>query len=222
MVLFLLWQPDNQQPAGHKTNQQERRKLAMKSEEMQSICRRWALPILVVLLLAMTAGCAAWENRTGAQAGAAESSQAEVMPPRVIPADATCGKCGMYPAKYPRWQSQIIFNDGAMTPFDGCKCMFNFLYAMDKYDTMHSREDVAIAWVKDFDSGTWIRAEETYFVVGSDMLGPMGKELIPFADKAAAMKFQQGQGGALMQYGDITPDVLGTLGMGGMKKHMKM
>jgi copper chaperone NosL len=194
----------------------------MESEKMQSIYRRWGLTVLVVLLLALITGCAAKDNRTGSQADAAEANQAEVMQPQIIPADVTCGKCGMYPARYPRWQAQIIFKDGTMTPFDGCKCMFNFLNAMDKYDQAHTMDDVGVAWVKDFNSGTWIRAEKAYFVVGSDTLGPMGKELIPFADKTAAMKFQQEQGGALMQYGDITPEVLGSLGMGGMKKHMKM
>jgi nitrous oxide reductase accessory protein NosL len=55
----------------------------------------------------------------------------------------------------------------------------------------------------------------------------MGKELIPFADNAAAMQFNQEQGGTMMEYGAITPDVLATLGMGGMpmeqgSKNMKM
>jgi nitrous oxide reductase accessory protein NosL len=48
----------------------------------------------------------------------------------------------------------------------------------------------------------------------------LGKELIPFADSEAAMKFYQEQGGAMMQYAEITPEVLKGLGMGGMKmKH---
>ena len=114
-----------------------------------------------------------------------------------------------------------------MTPFDGCKCMFNFLFAIEKFDKIHSRNDVAVAWVKDFDSGKWLNAEDAYYVVGSDMMGPMGKELIPFADQAAAMKFNQEQGGTMMKYAEITPEVLKTLEMGGMKmehgsKQMKM
>jgi len=49
----------------------------------------------------------------------------------------------------------------------------------------------------------------------------------PFAEKAAAMSFQGEQGGTMMLYGEITPDIMKTLGMGGMKmgpgsKHMKM
>jgi nitrous oxide reductase accessory protein NosL len=147
----------------------------------------------------------------------AESSQAMVKQPMEIPENATCGKCGMYPARYPRWQSQIIFNDDTMTPFDGCKCMFNFIFAMDKFDQKHSKNDIAVAWVKDFNTGKWLNAEDASYVVGSNMMGPMGKELIPFADQAAAMKFHEGQGGTMMKYEDINPEVMKTLGMGGMK-----
>lgn len=183
--------------------------------------------VTIIFLLAVTAGCAASGSKSAGQQDSSEASQVAVQPPVEIPANATCGKCGMYPAQYLRWHSQIIFMDGTMTPFDGCKCMFNFLFAMDKFDQKHSREEVAVAWVKDFDNGAWINAVDANFVVGSNMMGPMGKELIPFSEQAAAMKFQQEQGGILMKYAEITPDVLKSLGMGGMKmegglKHMKM
>ena len=181
----------------------------------------------LVLLLAAGLGCAAAEEKAAEQAPAAASGQVASQAAIEIPADVSCGKCGMFPAKYPRWQSQIIFKDGSMTPFDGCKCMFNFLMAVEKFDKTHSSEDVQVVWVKDFDSGAWINAVDAHYVVGSDMMGPMGKELIPFADSGAAMKFNQAHGGAMMQYAEITPEVLKGLGMGGMKmkhgsKQMKM
>ena len=79
----------------------------------------------------------------------------------------------------------------------------------------------------DVSCGKWINAEDAYYVVGSNMMGPMGRELIPFADQGEAMKFHQEQGGNRMNYAEISPGVLKTLGMGGMKmkhgsKHMKM
>ncbi len=193
----------------------------MKKETIYLVNGGRVLSFIFILLLAVTLGCAAsGEKKAG-------SSQVAVPQPMDIPQDVSCGKCGMYPAKYPRWQSQIIFKDGSMTPFDGCKCMFNFLFGMDEYDKMHSRDDVSVAWVKDFNSGKWINVEEAYYIVGSDMMGPMGKELIPFADQVEAMKFHQEQGGDMMNYGEISPGVLKTLGMGGMKmkhgsKQMKM
>jgi len=179
-----------------------------------------------LVLLALMVGCATSGSQTAEQSPAAQSGEV-AQQPMAIPEDASCGKCGMFPAKYPRWQSQIIFKDGKMTPFDGCKCMFNFISAMDQFDKIHSRDDVAAVWVKDFNSGSWINAADAYYVVGSNMMGPMGKELIPFANQADAMKFNQKQGGSMMMYSQITPEVLKTLGMGGMKmeqgsQHMKM
>ena len=106
-----------------------------------------------------------------------------------------------------------------MTPFDGCKCLFNFMFSMEQYDKSHSAEDIKVVFVKDFNTGEWLNAEGAHFVVGSDMMGPMGKELIPFADQAAAMKFHKEHGGSMMTYAEITPEVMKSL-MGGMKGHM--
>ncbi len=151
-------------------------------------------------------------------AGEGSSMHARVSP-QTIPDNVSCGKCGMYPARYPKWQSQIIFKDGSMTSFDGCKCMFGFLFNMGKYDQKHTTDDVAAVLVKDFNSGRWMNAEDAGFVVGSEEMGPMGKELIPFGDHMEAMNFQKAKGGELKMYGDISMATLKPL-MGGMK-HMK-
>jgi len=186
----------------------------------------WVFSLGLMFVLTIAVGCAT-SGSSSMEASPAASGQATAKGPMTIPDDVSCGKCGMFPAKYPRWQSQIIFNDGAMTPFDGCKCMFNFLFAMEKFDQTHTGDDVSAIWVKDFNTGEWLTAKDAYYVVGSDMMGPMGKELIPFSDLASAQKFQGEQNGSLMKYTDINPDVMKTLGMGGMKmehgaKPMKM
>ena len=77
---------------------------------------------------------------------------------------------------------------------------------------------MAVAWVKDFNTGKWINAEDAYYVVSSKMMGPMGKELIPFTDHTAAMEFQKEQGGTLMKYSEVPPAILKTL-KGSMKGH---
>lgn len=137
--------------------------------------------------------------------------------PQEITADISCGKCGMYPEKYPKWQTQIIFNDGSMQPFDGCKCMFGYLFNMGEYDKTHKGEDVSAIWVREFNSGDWINAKTAHYVIGSSKMGPMGKELIPFSDAAAAESFQKANGGQIAMYDDITMGTLKPL-MG--KMHM--
>jgi len=190
----------------------------MKKGNLNNIYWKRFFTVTIFLILATSVGCATSGSKTVEKQSSTESAQAAATQPMVIPQDVSCGKCGMYPAKYPRWQSQIIFKDGTMTPFDGCKCMFNFMSSMDKHDKAHSMDDLAAVWVKDFNSGKWIDGTKAHFVVGSKMMGPMGKELIPFADHAAAMKFHQEQGGNMIMYAEITPEVLKSL-MGDMKKH---
>ena len=134
--------------------------------------------------------------------------------PQEITENASCGKCGMFPARYQQWQTQIVFNDGTMTPFDGCKCMFGFLLN----DKEHASGDVAAVWVREFNSGDWINAQKAHYVIGSDKMGPMGKELIPFADSTAAESFQKEHGGQIALYAAISMETLKPL-MGEM--HMK-
>jgi copper chaperone NosL len=199
----------------------------MKNGSSHHIYWKGIFTVAISLILVMIVGCATSGSKTAEKSTATESAQISMVQPMVIPKDVSCGKCGMYPASYPRWQSQIVFKDGSMTPFDGCKCMFNFMNAMGQYDKAHTSDDVAAILVKDFSNGKWMNASDAHFVVGSKMMGPMGKELVPFADKEEAMKFHHEQGGSMMMYGEITPEVLKTLGMGGMKMehgsgHMKM
>lgn len=143
--------------------------------------------------------------------------------PQVISDDLTCGKCGMYPANYPQWQTQIIFNDGSLSAFDGCKCMFGFMYNMNSYDTAHKMDDIAKIWVRDFNSGEWLDAKSAHFVVGSDVMGPMGKELIPFQGQNSAESFQKEHGGQLAGFDTINMATLKPLmGKMPMKGQMKM
>lgn len=172
--------------------------------------------VILVLLLLVSAGCYA-QNEATQSANGGRNTQRVVQPPQLIPDNVTCGRCGMLPARYPQWQTQIIFTDGSMVPFDGSKCMFGYLFNMNQYDKRHNRNDVATIWVKDFPSGSWIQAQDAQFVVGSDVMGAMGKELIPFSDHAQALAFQQEHGGILKDFGAIRVETIQSL-MGGMDR----
>jgi copper chaperone NosL len=141
--------------------------------------------------------------------------------PQTIPTDMSCGVCGMFPAKFVKWQTQVIFADGAMVPFDGAKDMFKYVLNMKKYDKKHRSKDIAAIWVKDFNNGKWLDGKAVSYVVGSSEMGPMGKELIPFGDPTEALTFKKGKKGMIMNYDDVTMEDIKKLGMGGMKK-MKM
>lgn len=147
-----------------------------------------------------------------------QGSQDPAAGPQEITADLACGKCAMFPAQYPQWQAQVVFNDGKMTPFDGGKCMFGFLFTMSESAQGHSTDDIAAVWVREFNTGDWIDGKGAHYVVGSDKMGPMGKELIPFGDAASAERFQKEHGGQIARYDAITMETLKPL-MG--KMHMK-
>lgn len=137
--------------------------------------------------------------------------------PQSIGEKASCGVCGMYPARYPKWQTQIIFNDGMMVPFDGAKDMFKYLLNMGEFDKQHQRTEVAAIWVRDYADGGWLDGEAAFYVVGSSVMGPMGQELVPFATTEAAQKFQGKNGGTVNRFAEINLEVIDKLGMGGMK-----
>jgi len=140
-----------------------------------------------------------------------EISQRHVPEPQIITEDMKCPVCGMSPAMSPKWHSQVHLNDGTFLAFDGCKDMFKFLLQMSAYDRQHTKDDVNTIFVKDFDSGKWINAVDTYFVAGSNVIGPMGKQVIPFSDHDKAMEFMNSNGGEIIHYKKITLDTIKAL-----------
>jgi len=159
-------------------------------------------PLLAILFLAALFTCLP-------VAGGAEKPA-----PREITADMSCGVCGMYPARFPAWQTQIIFTDGAMVPFDGCKDMFKYLLNLERYNPGKSRADAAAIWVREHSSNKWIDGETAYYLVGSSLMGPMGKDLVPFANADKADKLRAEKGGSVMPFTEITREVIAKLGMG--------
>ncbi|HRP25235.1 nitrous oxide reductase accessory protein NosL [Thauera sp.] len=125
---------------------------------------------------------------------------------RPVPADARCAVCGMYPARFPRWAAQIIFDDGAAHFFDSPVDLFLFLAEPARFDATHRADDAAALYVADFRSGRWLDAREAVFVIDAGIRGPMrGPDLPAFADIAAAEAFIAEQGGRRLRFGDIEP-----------------
>jgi nitrous oxide reductase accessory protein NosL len=117
---------------------------------------------------------------------AAQSPQASI--PRPGPKDL-CPVCGMLVSKYPNWVATIVYKDGHAHHFDGAKDMFKFWHDPAKYATGHRREDMAAIWVTDFYGLQRIDARKAHFVTGSDVLGPMGHEFVPLANREDAAEF---------------------------------
>lgn len=130
------------------------------------------------------------------------------LPPAKIAAEARCPVCGMWAARYVKWHTQIVFSDGGYRAFDGCKDMFTYLFEMAKFEKKYTAGDIAAIYVKDFSSGKWIDAQDASYVIGSNISGPMGSELIPVENQEQAMKIVTASGGRVINYIDVTMDMI--------------
>jgi nitrous oxide reductase accessory protein NosL len=123
-----------------------------------------------------------------------------------------CPVCGMFVAKYPDWQAVLHFADGSRAVFDGAKDLFKFLLEPGQYLPSRRREHVVSLFVTDYYSLSLIEARTAWFVLGSDVYGPMGRELVPFAKRAEAEEFRlDHHGSAILAFGEVTAEILGGL-----------
>jgi len=120
-----------------------------------------------------------------------------------------CPVCGMFVAKYPDWQAQVIFRDGSLAYFDGAKDMFKYLFNLKKYNPTKKSADIRAIHVNDYYDLIFINGWEAYYVAGSDIYGPMGRELIPFQKEADARGFlKDHKGKTLLKFKEVTPEIV--------------
>ena len=123
-----------------------------------------------------------------------------------------CPVCGMFVAPYPGWTGVIVLKDLSALFFDGPKDLFTFYNNVGKYSPGRSRSDISAVWVKDYYALTAIDGMKAFYVIGSDVLGPMGKELVPFMKEPdAAIFLKDHKGSKTLRFGDITPQVMKSL-----------
>jgi nitrous oxide reductase accessory protein NosL len=129
-----------------------------------------------------------------------------------VSAETRCSVCGMFVAKYPNWLARIHYDDPSQTRFfDGPKDMMVFYLDPEQYGGP-ARETIKDIFVKDYYSLNWLPAKDAFYVIGSDIYGPMGHELIPFASKDAADSFlQDHHGKEILTFDKITPERIESL-----------
>ena len=116
-----------------------------------------------------------------------------------------CSVCGMFVAKYPDFLAQIIFKDGSYAVFDGAKDMFKYYFNLNRYHPSKPLADIDSIYVTDYYSLTLIDGLNAFYVLGSDIYGPMGKELIPLEKEADAGEFMKDHLGKFMgRFKEIT------------------
>lgn len=131
-----------------------------------------------------------------------------------------CPVCGMFVAKYPQWLTQINMSDGSVEVFDGVKDMMAYYFSPQQFGAADGAAAGEIL-VRDYYSQDWIDGRKAIFVIGSDVYGPMGHELIPFFNRAGAENFlKDHHGSKVYSFSEITPDIIESLRKGHkMKGH---
>jgi nitrous oxide reductase accessory protein NosL len=135
-----------------------------------------------------------------------ETTQADVTEPVAVPEDAECAVCGMQAAKFSEWNAQLSYEDGERVHFCTSGCLAAYHSAPSHFHEDRTWDQVAGAWVRDFDSKELIDASAANYVLEMDndrVDDPMMKNPLPFAEMDGAVAYVD-------QYDDLTrQDVVG-------------
>lgn len=152
-------------------------------------------------------------------AGAALASAAPAWPKPVgLPAPGprdTCPVCGMFVAPYPYWVATVQWRDGKLVHFDGAKDFFKYLLDLPRWQPGRQRADIVRMGVTAYYATERIDATGAWYVIGSDVLGPMGHELVPHDSEEDAREFvNDHKGRRVLRFADVTPALLVALDAG--------
>jgi nitrous oxide reductase accessory protein NosL len=143
--------------------------------------------------------------------GATYTAAGEISAKPPSPKDK-CPVCGMFVSKYPDWVTSVTFKDGTSLYFDGAKDFFTYYNNMNKYTPARSQASVSSVTMKDYYTLKNIDAFKALFVLGSDIYGPMGKELVPLEKPFDAQTFlKDHKGKKVLGFREITPAILKSL-----------
>ncbi len=124
----------------------------------------------------------------------------------------------MFVAKYPEWVATVLYKDGHAHHFDGAKDLFKYLLDMPRWAPGHKVQDIERIGVTEYYELRRIDARQAWYVIGSDVLGPMGHELVPLASEQDAREFQRDHTGRrLLRFGDVEAGLLRDLDEGNFR-----
>lgn len=113
-----------------------------------------------------------------------------------------CERCGMFTDTQPRWAAGAVEAGGRDVHFDSPRCMFEWLRSVE------GRGGEA-PWVTEYYTQSKRPAAFVWYVVGSDVTGPMGPDVVPIGDEVGAQRFkEEHHGREVLRFDQIGPDTL--------------
>jgi nitrous oxide reductase accessory protein NosL len=129
---------------------------------------------------------------------------------------AACPICNMKLESSTLGPAAVVFKDGKIVGFDGTGDMFRYVLDAGKHG--FDPANIKQLFVTEHGTKNFIDAKSASYVVGSDVAGEMGPEVVPFSKKEDAEKFMADHHGkAVASYVQITLDDLKS-----KKKMLKM
>ena len=93
-----------------------------------------------------------------------------------------CTECGMPIDPTSRWTAGVTNAAGEEQLFDTPKCLFRFMHGDDG-------RGASLAWFTEYYSQQRRPGTSLRFVTGSNLMGPMGADLVPVEGAPAARRF---------------------------------
>jgi len=123
--------------------------------------------------------------------------------------DAVCALDGMSLKDYPGPKAQIVFKGGRIDFFCSLSELFEVLFSED------GQHGIGASYVQDMGKadwntprGHWIDARNAFYVIDSRAQGAMGPAIGSFASQQDAQAFAAREGGRVLDYSQVKPDVL--------------
>jgi nitrous oxide reductase accessory protein NosL len=114
-----------------------------------------------------------------------------------------CALCGMRVTRGNAFASGATEASGNAVLFDSVKCMFRWL---------GQHADARDPWTTEHLSRTEHPARDLLYVMGTDIDGPMGADLVPVDTREHAEQIRTGHHGTrVLAFGEVTSDVLDEL-----------
>jgi len=93
--------------------------------------------------------------------------------------------------------AEVIDAEMSVYKFDDIGCMLDFLRQGDRKDKAAAR------FVMDYESQTWIEAEQAHYVKSTEIRSPMASGLIALRERAAAERHAAKFKGQLLSWADL-------------------
>jgi nitrous oxide reductase accessory protein NosL len=181
-----------------------------------------------VLTATATLGASALAGCTGSFTGSTQTEQRDAI---TLTEEDHCDVCGMVIPNHPGPSSEIFYADSQPNDhanparFDSTWEAFKFDFAREDWTRqaffVTDYSSVEYELITDggqqlisrhVDAASFVDAQSVTFVVGSEVVGTMGDDLIAFSDEPDANAFSQEYGGDLVTFDDVTPTMISQLG----------